>query len=89
MVDCSHGNSSKNHKNQPLVASNVAQQIAAGEKSICGLMIESNINEGRQDICDNKEDMKYGVSVTDACINWEDTEKVLEELAQAVKTRRG
>ncbi|KAG5355770.1 Phospho-2-dehydro-3-deoxyheptonate aldolase, phenylalanine-inhibited [Yarrowia sp. B02] len=89
MVDCSHGNSSKNHKNQPLVASNVAQQIASGEKAICGLMIESNINEGRQDICDNKEDMKYGVSVTDACINWEDTEKVLEELAQAVKTRRG
>lgn len=92
MIDCSHGNSNKDHRNQPKVAQTVADQIAAGEKSICGLMIESNINEGRQDVPPieqgGKDALKYGVSITDACIGWESTEDVLEILANSVKARR-
>ena len=92
MVDCSHGNSNKDHRNQPKVAQTVADQIAAGEKAICGLMIERNINEGRQDVPPQeqggKDALKYGVSITDACIGWESTEEVLEVLANAVKARR-
>ncbi|RMD43896.1 hypothetical protein DV735_g1249, partial [Chaetothyriales sp. CBS 134920] len=98
MVDCSHGNSLKNHKNQPKVARVVGDQIAAGEQAIIGVMIESNINEGAQKVPTQqnpgvdgkvgKEGLKYGVSITDACIGWEDTEAVLEGLAQAVKARR-
>lgn len=105
MVDCSHGNSLKNHKNQPKVAEVLAEQIAAGETAIMGVMIESNINEGEfasfhctslaNTILGNqkvppegKSGLKYGVSITDACINWEDTETVLENLAQAVHKRQ-
>nr|P34725.1 RecName: Full=Phospho-2-dehydro-3-deoxyheptonate aldolase, phenylalanine-inhibited; AltName: Full=3-deoxy-D-arabino-heptulosonate 7-phosphate synthase; AltName: Full=DAHP synthase; AltName: Full=Phospho-2-keto-3-deoxyheptonate aldolase [Candida albicans]AAA71966.1 3-deoxy-D-arabinoheptulosonate-7-phosphate synthase [Candida albicans] len=92
MVDCSHGNSNKDHRNQPKVAQVVAEQVAGGDKSICGLMIESNINDGRQDVPPKeqggKDALKYGVSITDACIGWETTEEVLEVLANAVKTRR-
>ena len=89
MVDCSHGNSEKNHKNQPKVASVVAEQLAAGEEAIVGVMIESNINEGKQIIGpEGREGLKYGVSITDACIGWEDTKIVLEHLAEAVRTRR-
>lgn len=92
MVDCSHGNSNKNHKNQPLVAAEVARQVAAGEDGICGLMIESNIAEGRQDVPPpekgGKDALKYGCSITDACIGFEDTEAVLQNLADAVKARR-
>lgn len=92
MVDCSHGNSQKNHKNQPIVSSVVAKQVAAGSTSICGLMIESNIEEGRQDVPPleqgGKDALKYGCSITDACINWQDTENVLRELADAVKSKR-
>lgn len=89
MVDCSHGNSLKNHKNQPKVAHVIAEQIAAGEDSIMGVMIESNINEGTQKVPkEGKAGLKYGVSITDACIHWEDTELVLAELASAVQKRR-
>ncbi|EME39186.1 hypothetical protein DOTSEDRAFT_75059 [Dothistroma septosporum NZE10] len=89
MVDCSHGNSEKNHKNQPKVAHDVAEQIRNGETGICGVMIESNINEGNQKVPkEGKAGLQYGVSITDACINWEDTEKVLTELAEAVAARR-
>lgn len=92
MVDCSHGNSSKNHKNQPLVAAEVARQIRNGEDSICGLMIESNIEEGRQDVPPadqgGKDALKYGCSITDACIGIEDTESTLQVLADAIKERR-
>ncbi|PWY94941.1 Phe-inhibited DAHP synthase AroG [Aspergillus sclerotioniger CBS 115572] len=89
MVDCSHGNSQKDHKNQPKVAAVLAEQIAAGETGIMGVMIESNINEGAQKVpAEGKAGLKYGVSITDACIHWEDTELVLENLAQAVRTRR-
>ena len=89
MVDCSHGNSNKNHKNQPKVAHDLAEQIKNGETAIMGVMIESNINEGAQKVPpEGKAGLKYGVSITDACIGWEDTEKVLAELADAVATRR-
>lgn len=89
MVDCSHGNSSKNHNNQPKVAASIAEQLRNGEDCIMGVMIESHINEGNQKVpAEGKSGLKYGVSITDACINFEVTEKVLEELAEAVKARR-
>ncbi|KAF2084173.1 phospho-2-dehydro-3-deoxyheptonate aldolase [Saccharata proteae CBS 121410] len=89
MVDCSHGNSEKNHKNQPKVAHVLAEQIAGGETAVMGVMIESHINEGAQKVPkEGKEGLKYGVSITDACIGWEDTELVLAELASAVQKRR-
>jgi len=89
MVDCSHGNSNKNHRNQPKVAANIAEQIENGEDCIMGVMIESNINEGAQKIPpEGKAGLKYGVSITDACINFEDTEAVLDRLASAVQKRR-
>ncbi len=92
MVDCSHGNSNKNYKNQPLVANEIARQVSNGEESICGLMIESHINEGRQDVPPKekggKSALKYGVSITDSCIGWDDTVEVLRSLSKAVKARR-
>ncbi|KAI9745654.1 MAG: Phospho-2-dehydro-3-deoxyheptonate aldolase amt16 [Claussenomyces sp. TS43310] len=89
MVDCSHGNSLKNHKNQPKVAADLAGQISKGENAIMGVMIESNINEGSQKLPkEGPAGLKYGVSITDACISWEDTESVLETLASAVRQRR-
>ncbi|KAK4101746.1 3-deoxy-7-phosphoheptulonate synthase [Parathielavia hyrcaniae] len=89
MVDCSHGNSLKNHKNQPKVAATLAEQIEKGEKAIMGVMIESNVNEGNQKVPkEGKAGLKYGVSITDACIGWEDTVQVLDVLANAVKKRR-
>jgi len=89
MVDCSHGNSLKDHKNQPKVAKTLSEQIRNGETAIMGVMIESNINEGAQKVpAEGKSGLKYGVSITDACIGWEDTEKVLAELAEAVAARR-
>ncbi|KAK7745012.1 3-deoxy-7-phosphoheptulonate synthase [Cytospora paraplurivora] len=89
MVDCSHGNSQKDHKNQPKVAATLAEQIEKGESSIMGVMIESNINEGNQKVPkEGRAGLKHGVSITDACIGWQDTESVLDTLAQAVKKRR-
>ncbi|KAI5795211.1 phospho-2-dehydro-3-deoxyheptonate aldolase [Geopyxis carbonaria] len=89
MVDCSHGNSQKDHNNQPKVAAAVAAQIAGGEDCIMGVMIESHINAGSQKVpAEGKAGLKYGVSITDACIDWETTETVLEGLANAVRTRR-
>ena len=87
MVDCSHGNSSKKHQNQIPVAGDIAQQIEAGDTHIAGVMIESNLVEGRQDIVPGRP-LDYGKSVTDACIGWEDTERVLARLAEAVRVRR-
>lgn len=89
MVDCSHGNSSKDHRNQPKVAHDLAQQIAAGNKSLVGLMIESHINEGKQSVpAEGPAALKYGVSITDACVDFDTTVKMLDELADAVKARR-
>ncbi|MCJ1319390.1 Phospho-2-dehydro-3-deoxyheptonate aldolase amt16 [Xylographa vitiligo] len=89
MVDCSHGNSLKDHRNQPKVARELAAQIASGEEAIMGVMIESHIHEGAQKVPpEGKAGLRYGVSITDACIGWEDTEAVVEMLAQAVRQRR-
>ncbi|KAF8428116.1 putative phospho-2-dehydro-3-deoxyheptonate aldolase, tyrosine-inhibited [Tirmania nivea] len=89
MIDCSHGNSEKNYKNQPKVAQNIADQLSSGEQAIMGVMIESHINEGSQKMGpEGKAGLKYGVSITDSCIGWEDTVSVLEVLANAVKKRR-
>ena len=87
MVDCSHGNSQKDHSRQPLVAEDVAKQVSAGGTNIFGLMIESHINEGRQNLSDPK-DLSYGQSITDACLGWDQTASVLQTLADAVKKRR-
>ncbi|EEH44097.1 3-deoxy-7-phosphoheptulonate synthase [Paracoccidioides brasiliensis Pb18] len=89
MVDCSHGNSNKNHLNQPKVVNSVADQLRSGEKSIIGVMIESNIYEGNQKVPpEGPSGLVKGVSITDACINWEMTVSVLENLAEAVRVRR-
>ncbi|OTB03104.1 hypothetical protein M426DRAFT_322132 [Hypoxylon sp. CI-4A] len=89
MVDCSHGNSLKNHNNQPKVAAELADQISKGEQAIMGVMIESNINAGSQKVPkEGKSGLQHGVSITDACIGWEDTVSVLANLANAVKERR-
>ena len=87
MVDVSHANSSKQHARQIVVAADVAQQIAGGDKRITGIMIESHLEEGRQDIVAGTP-LKHGVSVTDACISMAQTAPVLEELAAAVRQRR-
>ena len=86
MVDMSHGNSSKQHKNQLIVCQDIANQIALGEARITGVMIESNIEEGNQSAND-LNNLVYGQSITDACINWEDTKTCLNQLAEAVSTR--
>jgi 3-deoxy-7-phosphoheptulonate synthase len=84
MIDCSHGNSQKNHKNQIIVTKSIAEQISNNDVRIIGTMIESNINEGKQNITGS---MKYGVSITDACINLKDSEIVLNILADAIQIR--
>jgi len=87
MIDCSHANSNKDHRNQGVVLGDVAQQIIKGNSSITGVMVESNIHPGSQNL-DNPKDLKYGVSVTDACIGWEETGEVLRKLASAVSKGR-
>lgn len=80
MIDCSHGNSNKKPELQPLVANDVTSQILEGNKSITGIMLESNIHAGNQSIPVDTGKLAYGVSVTDACIDWESTEKLLREM---------
>ncbi len=87
MIDCSHGNSNKDHRNQPAVASEVASQIHAGNQAITGLMIESHLVEGRQDVKPGQA-LTYGQSITDACLGWEETKAVFVNLAAAVRGRR-
>jgi 3-deoxy-7-phosphoheptulonate synthase len=87
MVDMSHGNSSKQHKKQIEICNNIAVQLGSGEKRITGVMIESNLVEGNQPIT-NKENLVYGQSITDACLNWQDTEICLETLSEAIAKRR-
>ncbi|MBI4592732.1 MAG: 3-deoxy-7-phosphoheptulonate synthase [Candidatus Rokubacteria bacterium] len=87
MIDTSHGNSEKDHRRQPLVAREVASQVAQGEAGIIGLMMESFLVDGRQDLTD-KTKLVYGQSITDACLGWDTTLPVLRELAQAVRARR-
>lgn len=87
VIDCSHANSSKQHLRQIAVAEDVAAQVAAGEQRIAGVMLESHLHEGRQDIVPGQP-LQPGVSVTDACISFEQTQPVLRTLADAVRQRR-
>ncbi|MGX9178972.1 3-deoxy-7-phosphoheptulonate synthase [Mesorhizobium sp. BHbdii] len=87
MIDVSHANSNKKPENQPTVAADVAGQVAAGDERIIGVMIESNLVAGRQDIMPGKP-LVYGQSITDGCIDWATTETVLDGLADAVERRR-
>ncbi len=87
MVDASHGNSSKNHANQALVVDDIAVQVASGERRIFGLMIESNLIEGKQSLVPGQP-LTYGQSITDACVSWDVTVALLERLAKAVEARR-
>jgi 3-deoxy-7-phosphoheptulonate synthase len=87
MVDCSHSNSNKDYTLQPMVAHDVMEQILAGNSSIIGLMLESHLHEGNQPSTLTAAEMKYGVSITDACISWETTEELLRELATNLRQR--
>ncbi len=87
MIDASHANSSKRHENQPGVICDLAAQIAGGERRIMGMMIESNLVGGRQDLRPGRAPV-YGQSITDACIDWDTSVTALEELAAAVRARR-
>jgi 3-deoxy-7-phosphoheptulonate synthase len=86
IVDCSHGNSGKDAERQPAVAADLAAQIAAGQRAICGVMLESNLVDGAQDY--RNRPLAYGRSVTDSCLAWEKTLPVLAQLAAAVQKRR-
>ena len=87
MIDASHANSSKKPENQPLVIENVAQQLEAGEQRIVGVMVESHLVAGRQDLVEGQS-LVYGQSITDGCIDWDSSVAVLQRLAQAVRARR-
>ena len=87
MIDCSHGNTNKDYTLQPKVADNCINQVLKSNQSIIGFMLESNIEEGNQKITPDLNDLKYGVSLTDACINWESTEKLLLRLAEKLRKR--
>ena len=88
MIDASHSNSNKQFKKQVDVSKDVANQIANGDNRIFGLMLESNLVEGRQDLPKDLRNLVYGQSITDACINIDDTEEICEILNQAVLERR-
>ncbi len=85
VVDCSHGNSNKDPGLQPLVAENLANQIVEGNRSLVGFMLESNLNWGSQPLSGDRSQLQYGVSVTDACIDWETTEKMLLALDERLR----
>lgn len=91
MIDCSHGNSNKDYRRQPLVVESAVEQLKAGNRSIIGLMLESHLNEGSQSSEQPRSQMHYGVSVTDACISWENTESLLRSVHQdlgAIRTNQ-
>ncbi len=87
MIDCSHANAAKVYKRQLDVAGDVARQIEGGERCVIGAMVESNLVEGRQDLVEGAP-LRYGQSVTDGCLGWDDSVRLLDELAGAVKRRR-
>jgi 3-deoxy-7-phosphoheptulonate synthase len=87
MVDVSHGNSSKKPENQPLVIDDIAAQLAAGEERIVGVMVESHLKAGRQDLVEGQVP-EYGKSITDGCIDWDSSMRVLDTLSEAVEARR-
>jgi len=84
IIDCSHANSNKDHRKQPIVFENILTQKLKGNKSIVGLMLESHINEGNQSLSDSNN-LKYGVSITDACINWETTKDLITDAQKKLK----
>jgi 3-deoxy-7-phosphoheptulonate synthase len=85
VVDCSHGNSNKEPALQPLVARDCVEQVANGNRSIIGLMLESNLEAGNQDIPADLSQLRYGVSVTDGCIDWGTTDATLREMAALLR----
>lgn len=85
MIDCSHANSDKDHNRQRNVMQDVGQQIVDGNHSVIGFMVESNIGAGNQKLTENLADLEYGVSITDACVDWETTETMIRELRDQVK----
>lgn len=87
MIDCSHGNSNKDYKRQPLVAENALEQLLTGNESIIGLMIESHLFGGNQSSEQPFSEMKYGVSITDACIDWETTDSLLTHFAEKLRSK--
>jgi 3-deoxy-7-phosphoheptulonate synthase len=87
MIDASHANSSKKPENQPAVIDDIATQLEAGESRIVGVMVESHLVAGRQDLVEGQP-LTYGQSITDGCIGWDDSVAVLERLAAAVRARR-
>ena len=87
MIDCSHGNSSKDFTKQPVVVNDITDQIINGNQSIIGLMLESHLVAGRQNTEAGKP-LVYGQSITDACMAWDNSEVLLRELAEAVQQRR-
>ena len=84
MIDCSHDNSNQDYRNQGKVIQDIATQISTGNKSIFGLMLESNLFSGKQKILDNQTEMTYGVSVTDGCIDWVETKDLIKNLAKSI-----
>jgi len=89
MIDCSHGNSKKDHERQPLVFENCINQIVEGRESIIGLMLESNLLAGNQSIPDDRSELFYGVSITDACMGWDITEKIIQRATEKLRARKG
>ena len=87
MIDASHANSQKDYKKQRLVVQDIVNQILNGNNSICGIMLESNLVEGRQDV-NKKEDLVYGQSITDACIGWDETELLINEVSKAIDQKK-
>ena len=86
MIDCSHANAEKDHTRQGAVCRAVLEQVRMGERTILGLLLESNLEAGRQDW--KAASLRYGVSITDACIGWNETEELLNQAAAAVKVSR-
>ena len=84
MVDCSHANANKQHQQQSVVLKSLTEQLQTGSRHILGVMIESHIMAGRQSIPENLDDLVYGQSITDACVDFETTQTMLEQLAAAV-----
>jgi 3-deoxy-7-phosphoheptulonate synthase len=87
MIDCSHANARKQHKLQLDVARDVCTQVAGGDDRIVALMVESHLQEGRQDLAPNRP-LEYGRSITDACLGWDDSVTLLDTLGDAVRKRR-
>lgn len=87
IIDCSHGNSNKDYRNQSLVVDNICEQLEKSSNRLCGVMIESHINAGNQKLA-ALETLAYGKSITDACIDWQETEQVLGKLAAAAQSKK-